>query len=142
MVVKFYFISDMIVNALKDMVGCTCTTEEWTIRTEFLSGGLLLLHTTAPVKSLLNTFLILDSISLLCRTNLSDQETAETVHQTTVLEWSPVGDMPNQMYTEDDGGPNRSGIFKCLIYWSCFMLPNRSRIKILLIRTKLHFWLK
>lgn len=46
------------------------------------------------------------------------------------------GDMPIQMFTEDDGGRNKSGIFKCLIYWSCFMLSNRSRIKILLIRTK------
>lgn len=41
------------------------------------------------------------------------------------------GDMPIQMFTEDDGGPNRSGIFKCLIYWSCFMLSSRSRIKML-----------
>lgn len=46
------------------------------------------------------------------------------------------GYMPIQMFTEDDGGPSKSGIFKCLIYWSCFMLSNRSRIKMLLIRTK------
>lgn len=29
------------------------------------------------------------------------------------------GDMPIQMFTEDVGGPNKSGIFKCLIYSNC-----------------------
>lgn len=86
MILKFYFILGMIVNALKDMVGCTCTTEEWMIRIESLSGVLLLLHTTAPVKLLLNTFLILDSLSLLYCMDLSQQKTEETVHQITVLE--------------------------------------------------------
>lgn len=76
----------MIVNALKDMVGCTCTTAEWMILIESLSGVLLLLHTTAPVKLHLNTFLILDSLSLLYCMNLSQRKTAETVHQITVLE--------------------------------------------------------
>lgn len=29
------------------------------------------------------------------------------------------GDLPIQMFTENHGGLNISGIFKCLIYWSC-----------------------